>query len=650
MVEFNKVLSKGRIKLISLKDENDNVMEGISGVCSDGKKYTSVGMLPSGAYESEKIMEVENKLGSTVQNWESEKSEKRLANSDICGCGKKLVIGRDKVALFEHISASGKYNFNGCRIPIPNSKLNIQKWREKLLRYEDSIVCDLLEFGFPLDINKSTKLSFNERRNHKGAREFPEFIDKYLERECDAMRIVGPFSENPLSVPLVVSPMNTVPKSSADERRVIVDLSWPLGASVNEGISKEKYLGEIIDLHYASVEQVCEMVLSVGPGAVIYKRDLRHAYRQIPVDPADYCYLGYFWKDLLYFDTVLAMGQRNAAMACTRTTKSIMFMHGEAGYLGTNYLDDLIGVANYSVGTEAYEHLGELLEELGLLENLAKACPPSTVQLVLGVEIDTVNGTISVPVERMVEIVALVGEWQVKKLAKKVDLQSLIGKLQFVTKCVRQSRVFMNRLLEALRSMSGDKKFIKLNDSFKKDLKWWSMFIEEFNGVSFIPPLLWTEPDLTLSTDSCLTGCGGVSANEYFHVLFPKFILDQKLPIHALEMLAVLIGVRIWGQYCTGLRVQIYCDNDACVQVINSSKTKDAFLGSCLRELWLEVSKFGFELRAVHLAGEENRVADWLSRWNIHPKYQRFFHEFIGTDEYTEVYISPDLLELSGDL
>ena len=127
MVEFNKVLSKGRIKLISLKDENDNVMEGISGVCSDGKKYTSVGMLPSGAYESEKIMEVENKLGSTVQNWESEKSEKRLANSDICGCGKKLVIGRDKVALFEHINASGTYNFNCCRIPIPNSKLKIYK-------------------------------------------------------------------------------------------------------------------------------------------------------------------------------------------------------------------------------------------------------------------------------------------------------------------------------------------------------------------------------------------------------------------------------------------------------------------------------------------------------------------------------------------
>ena len=450
----------------------------------------------------------------------------------------------------------------------------------------------------------------------------------------------------------MVSPINTVPKASLDERRVIVDLSWPLGGSVNDGISKDTYLGEIIDLHYASVEQVCRMVLEVGQGAVIYKRDLRHAYRQIPVDPSDYCYLGYFWKDLLYFDTVLAMGQRNAAMACSRTTDAVMFIHGEAGYNGTNYLDDLIGVAGESWGEEAYEHLGQLLEELGLLENYPKACPPSTVQLVLGVEIDTVNGTISVPAERMDEILELVSEWQGKVSAKKVELQSLIGKLQFVTKCVQQSRVFMNRLLETLRSMSTGKKSIKLGKSFQKDLRWWSLFVEEFNGVSFIPPLSWSEPDLTFSTDSCLKGCGGICANEFFHLSFPKSVLDQGLPIHALEMLAVLIGVRIWGRFFAGLRVQIYCDNDACVQVINSSKTKDSFLASCLRELWLEVAKYGFQLRAVHLPGEENRIADWLSRWDIHPEYRRLFYEYLGEemDRYFEIPILPENLELSNDL
>ena len=180
--------------------------------------------------------------------------------------------------------------------------------------YEDIAIIDLLKYGFPLDFDRNRTVSFDGKRNHKGARDHPEFIRKYLSKECDASRIVGPFKKNPLSVPLIVSPLNSVPKSSADERRAIVDLSWPIGQSVNDGISKDIYLGEVINLHYASVEQVCDMVRQIGPGAVIYKRDLHHAYRQIPIDPRDYCYLGYNWEEQLYFDTVLLMGQRNAAM------------------------------------------------------------------------------------------------------------------------------------------------------------------------------------------------------------------------------------------------------------------------------------------------------------------------------------------------
>ena len=107
------------------------------------------------------------------------------------------------------------------------------------------------------------------------------------------------------------------------------------------------------------------MILDIGSGAVIYKRDLRHAYRQFPVDPADYYLLGYNWNDQYYFDTVLAMGQRNAGIGCSRVTRAIMYIHGKAGHRGVSYLDDLIGVSNKTQGPEAYtletEHTGQAL-------------------------------------------------------------------------------------------------------------------------------------------------------------------------------------------------------------------------------------------------------------------------------------------------
>ena len=161
---------------------------------------------------------------------------------------------------------------------------------------------------------------------------------------------------------------------------------------------------------------------------------------------------------------------------------------------------------------------------------------------------------------------------------------------------------------------------------------------------------MWSVPDFSFSTDSSLKGCGGIAEGQYYHSVFPPSMRD--LPIHALEMMAVLIGVRIWGHLCTGMKVQIYCDNEAAVSVINSGKTKDEFMGSCIRELWLVVAKFGFELRAVHLPGVENRVADWLSRWEVHPKYQQCFYDYIENEpiQYNEIVLDTDIFMFCGEL
>ena len=176
--------------------------------------------------------------------------------------------------------------------------------------------------------------------------------------------------------------------------------------------------------------------------------------------------------------------------------------------------------------------------------------------------------------------------------------------------------------------------------------------MEKYNGVSFIPASAWSEPDVTFATDSCLKGCGGICSNQYFHSGFPTEIQNQGLPIHALEMLAVLLAVKSWGSSLQGLKVQIYCDNDAAVQVINSGRTKDSFMASCIREIWLLVSMYSFQIRAVHLPGEENRVPDWLSRWDCGSEYRDLFHSFIAgeKDRYTEIYITPDMFKFSGDL
>ena len=94
------------------------------------------------------------------------------------------------------------------------SGLDISRWRQLLVGYSDYVICDFLEFGFPLDVHGEPVVDGS--RNHKSAREFSSFIDDYMERETKVHRLVGPFVENPLSVNLVVFPINTVPKDEVD--------------------------------------------------------------------------------------------------------------------------------------------------------------------------------------------------------------------------------------------------------------------------------------------------------------------------------------------------------------------------------------------------------------------------------------------------
>ena len=135
----------------------------------------------------------------------------------------------------------------------------------------------------------------------------------------------------------------------------------------------------------------------------------------------------------------------------------------------------------------------------------------------LGVQLGTNNFTLSVSSERLCEIETLLAQWLTRRTAKKSALQSLVGKLVFVSKCVRQSRVFIARILALLGKLRHNHHHANLTAEFRKDLVWWRRFLREYNGVSMINIAKWTSPDQVLSTDACLAGCGGVCNDQYFH-------------------------------------------------------------------------------------------------------------------------------------
>ena len=93
----------------------------------------------------------------------------------------------------------------------------------------------------------------------------------------------------------------------------------------------------------------------------------------------------------------------------------------------------------------------------------------------------------------------------------------------------------------------------------------------------------------------------------------------------------------------------IHCDNQACVEMINSMRSRHVFLQACLRELWLTLAVNNIMLKAVHIPGHENTLADCLSRWHTDAIYQSRFHPLTVSLELQPVAVNPPL-QIHADL
>ena len=170
-----------------------------------------------------------------------------------------------------------------------------------------------------------------------------------------------------------------------------------------------------------------------------------------------------------------------------------------------------------------------------------------------------------------------------------------------------------------------------------------------FNGVSMMDLKEWSQPDQFAASDACLTSCRGFSEGKFFHTKFPDFILNQKLHINALELLTVVITVKLWGKGWKGKKIVINCDNASSVRVLNVGFIRDLFMQSCVREICFYALIFKFQFRAKEISGCENRIPDYLSRWDTDSKFKPLFNSSVKGLRLQEYSVDDDLFSFSHD-
>ena len=87
---------------------------------------------------------------------------------------------------------------------------------------------------------------------------------------------------------MICSPLGIIPKQEKDSFRLIHDLSYPSGNSVNSYIS-----AEFTTVSYDTIDNVVSLVKEAGRHALMSKSDIQSAFRLLPIHPDDYELLGF---------------------------------------------------------------------------------------------------------------------------------------------------------------------------------------------------------------------------------------------------------------------------------------------------------------------------------------------------------------------
>ena len=549
----------------------------------------------------------------------------RISSSGLSSCGWGMSWStEDFIKAHKLVRESGRHNFEGCRISIPTAI------RYDRIRYalgatttpkEERMLC-LLQFGMPLDCSPGFGVK-KIQKNHFSALCFKKEVSEYFNKGVQSQAILGPFKLSPIH-DLCFSPVMSVPKEGS-KRRVIVDFSFPPGKAINDGIPRTTYLEFEVEFTLPTVLSMVNRLNDLGMGCLLFKRDLKGAFRQFNTDPGDYMLTGLCWDKEVYIDIRLAMGLRSAAYCCQSVTEMVAKVAGRDAFVLV-YLDDFGGAERGDKALDSFNYLGWLLSYFGLEEAPEKAIAPTTKMDWLGICFDTMEWTMALKPGKLQELL----EWLPKLLShrrvKRALLQKVLGNLVWASAVVRSGIVFFNRLLFLLRKLNRPNHSIYFCKEAKKDVAWWIVTLKEFRGKCPIPPSVWT-PLVSFYTDASLDGFGMVWGSRAIAGIFPLEVED--LDITKKEMLTVMSAVKHWFADLANLKVKVYVDNQAVVALLNHGISKSPFLASCLREINFFLARYSIEIKAEYIPSKENCLADLCSRAFTNDTYFDNFNKLL---------------------
>lgn len=451
--------------------------------------------------------------------------------------------------------------------------------------------------------------------NMKSAKENPDMVETYLQTESDLGRIFGPFDEKPFPT-FRCNPIGIVPKKNPGKFRTIMNLSFPPGSSVNDYISKEDF-----SLSYVTVDKAIDFILQLGRGCFLSKVDIADAFRIVPVSRRQWHLLGIFWNNKYYVDTRLSMGGRSSPYIFDRLSIALEWIckhNYELKYL-CHLLDDFFTAEATEEKGNALSIILNIFCYLGIPIAPAKVEGPCTTIEFLGITLDSTLLEARLSPEKIEALIEKLTHFIHRQKVSKQELLSIIGSLSFACKVVTPGRSFLSRLITLSCTVRENHFKVYLNKHVKEDMRLWIEFLKGWNGKSFFLSRNPTQSiELQFYTDAASeTGYGGYFRGAWFAAEWKRHQRQPMWSMPCQELFPILVAATVWGSRWRNLRIQVFCDNESTVNMLNKGYTNKEPAATMLRDVMFVSMRSNFSLKARHIPGIDNSLADSLSRLQL---------------------------------
>ena len=317
----------------------------------------------------------------------------------------------------------------------------------------------------------------------------------------------------------------------------------------------------------------------------------------------------------------------------------------DMGMLGIVAADPKTGLP-FKEGRESGEHLrrkyirGEAeavnLQVVADARSLKKwkkgAC--AVTQVLLGKEwcFDLDRPTVGLPKEKQARLKVLVAEAEshVKLIPHKV-LESIAHKLAEASTVVLRGKLYVSGLFAALKLLNETGESCYVTHWMRRNLRWWRKYFKL--GAPPIAMLIWPTclvqkfcPHTDASTSWGYGGWWIVGAVCYYfrgewNAEEKKLINSSKkgpdgivMAINYLEMAAILFLLDVSGSHFEEKRITLFCDNEGCVKLLRSFKTRKEPMSCLVEAIDLILTKLKIDFDIEWIPTKKNVGADALSR------------------------------------